>query len=165
MESVLMDVEIAGAKAALVPGAEHFGGAANWRRCEAGSMSERRTILFVEDEAFVREVACEVLRSVGYRVLIAKNAGEAQKIYDEEGAAIDLLLTDIVMPGETGRALAARLQARNPLLRVLLATGYGEQMTMPGEQWEQCLAKPFSSRELLRRVDELVGEPLLAAIS
>src|SRR5579863_10786088 len=115
MESAVMDdVGIGEAKAALVRGAEDFGGVVNWRRCETGSMRERRTILFVEDEAFVREVACEVLRSAGYRVLIAKNAGEAQKIYDEEGAAIDLLLTDIVMPGETGRALAARLQARNP---------------------------------------------------
>src|SRR5579863_6375946 len=85
-----------------------------WCRGAGEGTLAGETILFVEDEAFVREVTCEVLRSAGYRVLTAKNAGEAQKIYDEEGAAIDLLLTDIVMPGETGRALAARLQARNP---------------------------------------------------
>jgi CheY-like chemotaxis protein len=164
MESALIrDVEIAGEqKTALVPLID-FGSGAN-RGC-TGVLSERRTILLVEDEEFVREVACEVLRSAGYRVLTAKNAREAQKVYDDEAAAIDLLLTDVVMPGETGRSLASRLRAGNPLLRVLLATGYGEQMAVRGDGGEQCLAKPFSSRELLRRVKELVGEPLLAAIS
>lgn len=113
-----------------------------------------RTILLVEDETFVREVAGEVLRTAGYRVLTAKNAAEAMDIYNEAHCDIDLLLTDVILPGETGRALADRLRRENPLLPVLLATGYGDQMAR--ETGEECLAKPFASEELLRRVSELM---------
>lgn len=164
MESVLInDVDIGPEKPIFVRGAEDFGGEA----CGpfTGVCCERRTILLVEDETFVREVACEVLRSAGYKVLTAKNAEEAEKTYNAEEAAIDLLLTDVVMPGESGRSLAARLRAANPLLKVLLATGYGEQMAVRGEALGECLAKPFSTGELLRRVKESVDEPELAVIS
>ena len=81
------------------------------------------TILFVEDEAFVREMTCEVLRSAGYRVLTAKHAIEASQVYDRNRAEIKLLLTDVVLPGETGRTLAARLRRENPDLKVLFVTG------------------------------------------
>ena len=114
---------------------------------------ERRSILLVEDERFVREVASEVLRAAGYRVLTAKNATEAMQIYENE-FEIDLLLTDVVLPGETGRMLADRLHRENPRLPVLLATGYGEQMAR--EAGEECLAKPFSSGDLLQRVQRLM---------
>ena len=60
------------------------------------------TILFVEDEAFVREVTCEVLRSAGYRVLVANNAAEAAGIYDQRRGEVELLLSDVVLPGEMG---------------------------------------------------------------
>ena len=114
--------------------------------------SERRSILLVEDETFVREVASEVLRGAGYQVLTARNAAEAVQIY-EDGLEFDLLLTDVVLPGETGRMLADRLHRENPRLPVLLATGYGEQMA---EASEECLAKPFSSEVLLQRVRQLM---------
>jgi len=115
------------------------------------------SVLLVEDDAFVREVAAEVLRAAGYRVWVAANAIEAAKMHDEQNGCIDLLLSDMKLPGETGSALAKKLRMRNPRLRVLLATGYGELMEdhLDGDE---CLAKPFSSAELLRRVKEIMGE-------
>jgi CheY-like chemotaxis protein len=115
------------------------------------------TILFVEDEAFVREVVCEVLRSAGYCVLMAKNAVEAVRTYDEHRGRIDLLLTDMVLPGENGRALASRLRREDPQLKVLLVTGYSEQMGLLEATQLECLAKPFSTEVLLRRVWKLLG--------
>lgn len=114
------------------------------------------TILFVEDEAFVREVTCEVLRSAGYRVLTAKNAVEAARIYDRRRGGVELLLTDVILPGENGRALAGRLRRESPELKVLLVTGYAAQMGLREAEREECLAKPFSSQVLLQRVRQLL---------
>jgi two-component system, cell cycle sensor histidine kinase and response regulator CckA len=127
-----------------------------WCRGAGEERLERETILFVEDEAFVREVTCEVLQSAGYRVLTAKNAVEAECIYDARRGDVELLLTDVVLPGETGRALAGRLRRGNPGLRVLLVTGYAEQMGLQEAMPEECLAKPFSTEVLLRRVRQLL---------
>lgn len=118
--------------------------------------AEAETILFVEDEAFVRDVVCEVLRSAGYYVLMAKNAVEAVHTYDEHRGKIGLLLTDMVLPGETGRALACRLRREDPQLKVLLVSGYSEQMGVLEAIQVECLAKPFSTEVLLRRVRKLL---------
>lgn len=114
------------------------------------------TILFVEDEAFVRKVTCEVLRSAGYRVFPAKGAAEAVPIYDQRRDEVDLLLTDVVLPGETGRALASRLRRERPELPILFVTGYAEQMGPRESKSEECLAKPFSAEVLLRRVRHML---------
>jgi CheY-like chemotaxis protein len=115
------------------------------------------TILYVEDEGFVREVTREVLQAAGYYVLAAKDAAEAMALYREHCCGIDLLLTDVVLPGESGRALAARLKRQDERLKVILASGYGEQMANE-EISEQCLPKPFSREVLLQRVGELLGD-------
>lgn len=115
------------------------------------------TILFVEDEAFVREVTCEVLRSAGYRVLTVKNAAEAIREFDSKRGEVGLLLTDVVLPGENGRALARRLRQADPELRVLFVTGYAEQMGLSGTGYEECLAKPFSTGVLLQRVKQMIN--------
>jgi two-component system cell cycle sensor histidine kinase/response regulator CckA len=128
------------------------------------------TILLVEDDAFVRDVTGEVLRSAGYAVLTAKNAAEATGVYSARGGVVDLLLSDVVLPGENGRALARRLRRKNPELKVLLVTGYAEQMGLQGVQAPEeekekaqegdeveCLAKPFSTEVLLRRVRQILG--------
>ena len=81
------------------------------------------TILLVEDEQFVREVTSEVLRSAGYMVLVAKNAAEAIGVYERSRAGVGLLLTDVVLPGESGHALATRMRRDNPRLKVLFVTG------------------------------------------
>lgn len=124
----------------------------NEERCGTGD-----TILFVEDEVFVREVTREVLQEAGYRVLAAKSSAEASRIYEVGGAEVSLLLTDVVLPGESGRALARRLRQSDPDLPVLLISGYSEQMGLGGDGQEECLAKPFSSDVLLLRIKKLLG--------
>ncbi len=116
------------------------------------------TILFVEDEAFVRDVTCEVLRSAGYRVLAERNATEGIRTYDAHRGEVELLLTDVVLPGETGLALAGRLRREDPELKVLLVTGYAEQMGRREAKNEECLAKPFSTEALLRSVRRLLDD-------
>lgn len=115
------------------------------------------TILLVEDEGFVREVTGEVLVSAGYRVLTAINSSEAVAIYEKRRGEVDLLLTDVVLPGENGNALARILQRRNPSLVVLLMTGYGDQMAARETKYE-CLAKPFSGRVLIERVRQILDQ-------
>lgn len=123
----------------------------------------KEAILFVEDAPFVREVTSEVLRSHGYEVLAAKNADEAIRIYDQRCGEVDLLLTDIVLPGENGRILAQSLRKRNPRLKVLLVSGYADQM-MAQETGEECIAKPFNTAMLVNKIrqrlacKEFVGE-------
>jgi len=125
---------------------------------DEGAASFSGTILLVEDESFVREVTCEVLRAVGYQVLVAKNAADALDIYNERGSEVDLLLTDVILPGDTGRVLAARLRRANPRIKVLYVTGYAEQMGLRGTALEDCLAKPFSTDALLQSErDALAG--------
>lgn len=131
--------------------------ASGWcRGADEEMLAGAETILLVEDEAFVRDVTCKVLRSAGYRVLTAKNAAEAVRVYDARRGEVELLLTDVILPGETGRVLAGRLRRKDPELKVLLVTGYAEQMGRREAKPEECLAKPFSSAVLLRKVRQLL---------
>jgi CheY-like chemotaxis protein len=131
-----------------------------WDHDVIGSTIGRsETILFVEDEEFVRDVTAEVLRSAGYRVLAVGNASEALATYDQHAGEIDLLLTDVVLPGETGRGLARKLKLRNSILAVLLVTGYAEQMATDESECVECLAKPFSTGVLLQRIRKLLTDP------
>jgi two-component system cell cycle sensor histidine kinase/response regulator CckA len=125
---------------------------------EADPLRGTETILLVEDEAFVREVAREVLKAAGYRVLTAQSAAEASCVYDRCSGGIDLLLSDIVLPGEDGRSLANRLSSQNPDLQVLMVTGYAMQpgQSRPGRKDEEYLPKPFSSAILLRKVRQVL---------
>ena len=128
------------------------------------------TILYVEDESFVRDVTREVLRSAGYTVLAARNAVEALAAYGEHRGQVDLLLTDVILPGETGCVLASKLRLQNPRLAVLLVTGYAEQVAAhqvgpaagqaagQADGQTECMAKPFSTVVLLRKIRELLGE-------
>lgn len=116
------------------------------------------TILFVEDEAFVREVIGEVLRSAGYRVLTASSAAEAVSVFNACRGELQLLLTDVVLPGETGRVLAAKLLREKIGLKVLLVTGYTEEITGLDAKHEECLRKPFSTAVLLQRVRQLLDQ-------
>ena len=122
------------------------------------------TILLVEDEAFVREVTREILESEGYRVWTAGCAAEAQRIFDELGGGVDLLLTDVILPGESGRVLAARARRENVALKVLYVTGYPEQMGMRVSENGDCLAKPFSADALLDRVRRMLDSVDVSAM-
>jgi two-component system, cell cycle sensor histidine kinase and response regulator CckA len=115
------------------------------------------TILLVEDETFVRTAAIELLKAAHYNVIVAKNGEEAVDICRESLRAIDLLLTDLILPGMSGRVLAEQFSKIFPRGRVLLMTGYNEQLSVhPLPAGETCLAKPFSAADLLGRIREAV---------
>jgi two-component system, cell cycle sensor histidine kinase and response regulator CckA len=84
---------------------------------------EKPVILLVEDEPLVRKVTCEVLQSAGYRVLKAKNTAEAIHTFSRHGEEIDLLLTDVVMPGRSGRELARELRGICSDLKTIFTSG------------------------------------------
>lgn len=112
------------------------------------------SILVVEDDALVRESTIELLGSAGYEVFIAWNSEEALRVYGKHGSKIDLLLTDVVLPGRSGRELAETLQRRNPALKTLFMTGYPEQME--ASEKDLFLAKPFCGDQLLQVVKKLL---------
>jgi len=126
--------------------------ATEWYQTPVEPAAGAETILFVEDEAFVRDVTREVLRAAGYKVLAAQNAVDAVREYEQCCGSTDLLLTDVVLPGDSGRVLAGKLRKSNPELKILFVSGYAEQMGLRDGSDEECLAKPFSTGALLRRV-------------
>jgi CheY-like chemotaxis protein len=83
----------------------------------------QETILVVEDEAFVREAACDILEGEGYRVLRARNATEAVAAFHRQQGSVQLLLSDVVLPGQNGPALAKDLRAALPTLRAIFISG------------------------------------------
>jgi DNA-binding NtrC family response regulator len=125
-----------------------------------GQQSGSETILFVEDEAFVRRVAAEVLESAGYRVIVAASAAEALQACSNCSMPVDLLVADVVLPGMNGPKLAEHLEARHPSARILLMSGYPQQLALcelsGGNR--KYLAKPFSIRSLLRTVRDALDE-------
>jgi DNA-binding NtrC family response regulator len=128
-----------------------------------GDMDERgggETILLVEDEDFIRGAVRAALEAAGYRVVAAGTASEAKEAQGRFARAVDLLLTDVVMPGVSGRELAADLLGSIPGLRVLLMSGYAEQLNgsegWPGQM--QSLAKPFSVATLLTKVRGILDQ-------
>jgi len=128
---------------------------------EANEWSGPETILLVEDEAFVRNATAEILESAGYRLVIAATASEALAACRHCSWPVDLLLADIVMPGMSGRELAVELEDFYPHARVLLMSGYAEQLAWCGSSAcdKHYLAKPFSIPMLLRRVRQVLNKP------
>jgi PAS domain S-box-containing protein len=120
------------------------------------------TILLVEDEEQVRELARRVLERVGYTVLAAANAAAATAIADRHPGHIHLLVTDMLLPQLGGRELAARLSIHRPAIKVLYISGSSDgsiarlRMIEPGTGF---LEKPFSLDRLLRTVRQALGDP------
>jgi CheY-like chemotaxis protein len=127
---------------------------------ETTAWSGPETILLVEDEAFVRKVTAEVLESAGYRLVIAGSAVEALEASRGGTRPVDLLLADVVMPGMNGRELAAEFETLYPRARVLLMSGYAEQLALCASvpYDKKYLAKPFSVPVLLGRVREVLDK-------
>ena len=121
----------------------------------------RGTILLVEDEDFLLEVTSEILESAGYRVLKARNAAEATKLFRQFHSIVELLLTDVVLPGQNGRDLANQLRSISPELRIVFISGYPENAVTRsgiGEAEMSYLPKPFSSQSLTRKVKQALVE-------
>ena len=117
------------------------------------------TVLLTEDEQDVREIARQFLESGGYRVIEAKNGAEAIRLASEHRGEIQLLVTDMVMPGMTGQELAVRLQAEHPGLNVVFMSGYSEHAAtemVDADPSVRLLTKPFSRAAILRAVGEIL---------
>jgi signal transduction histidine kinase/CHASE3 domain sensor protein/CheY-like chemotaxis protein len=120
------------------------------------------TILLVEDEAAVREIAAAVLHGLGYRVLEAQDGDEALRVFGAHAAEVELLLTDVVLPGKVrGRELGERITAVRPDIKVLYMSGYTENSVVHHGRLDdgvQLLGKPFKREQLARKVADLLGE-------
>jgi DNA-binding response OmpR family regulator len=115
------------------------------------------TVLVVEDEEDVRELARDILEMNGYLVLEALDGADATRLAETHPGPIDLLITDVVMPGTSGPELARRLRAHRPGLRVLCMSGYPESADrrIEGEAgWNAWLQKPFTPAGLMAKVRE-----------
>jgi CheY-like chemotaxis protein len=118
--------------------------------------TNRKTILFVEDDPQVREVGILAIRGGGYEVLSADCASQAEKLWAQHAGKIDVLVTDMMIPNcSTGLELALRFRADNPSLPVIITSGFGPEIAgdqAPELQVLSYLRKPFKPDELLRIV-------------
>jgi CheY-like chemotaxis protein len=120
------------------------------------------TIMLVEDDDVVRNVACRVLKRAGFAVLEAENGVAAMELYEAVDYSIDLVLTDVVMPEMNGSELAERIRKVNPQAKILFMSGYTEDKVMrdkllaPGAAF---LEKPFTPDSLTRKAREVLDGP------
>jgi two-component system, cell cycle sensor histidine kinase and response regulator CckA len=119
------------------------------------------TILLVEDEDALREISSKLLKSMGYKVIAAASGTDAIRIAGEFTQPIDLLMTDVVMPGMNGRELAEVLAASHPQMKVLYVSGHTDDVMVhyailkPGVAF---LQKPFTRDGLAKKVQEVLGD-------
>ncbi|CAN0575678.1 unnamed protein product, partial [Laminaria digitata] len=119
------------------------------------------TILVVEDEEMVRVLAQRLLSLSGYHVLVARTGEEAIQLCESYTGAVDLLLTDVVMPGIDGAQLAAQLCAARPQLRVLFTSGYPDDVIANRgvlDEGIEFLPKPYSRATLSQKVREVLDQ-------
>jgi signal transduction histidine kinase len=124
-------------------------------------LAERqKTVLVVEDEREVRELACEFLKAAGYSVLTSEDGLEALETAKRLGKSIHVVLTDIVMPKMRGPALATQLRTLLPHVKIVYMTGYLGQNGESDEYLKDAffLQKPFSRESLVRQIDEALTD-------
>lgn len=121
---------------------------------------ERETILFVDDEPLVVTVVRKILERAGYRLVTAEGADEAETLFERHAEEIDLLVTDVVMPGRNGRELYECLRAKCPELPVVFVSGYVNDPllteTMHDAERQQLVEKPFRAARLLSVVERVL---------
>jgi CheY-like chemotaxis protein len=126
------------------------------------------SILVVEDEPDVRSYLAETLRDLNYRVLEAKDGAAALALFDARPFHIDLLLTDIVMPGMNGRQLADELHRRQAGLKVLFITGYSRNAIVHQGRLDpgvSLLQKPLTQVMLAAKIREILDKPKALAVA
>jgi CheY-like chemotaxis protein len=117
------------------------------------------TVLVVDDEPLLRALAVRTLTSLGYRCIEAADATEALRIVEQEKDGVDLVVTDVVMPGPSGGALGEQLAVLRPGLPVLYTSGFTDEdairrgLLAAGRPF---LQKPFAPNDLARRVREVI---------
>src|SRR5688500_17456418 len=118
------------------------------------------TILLVDDEQAVRSIVVKILRRANYNVLEAESGEAALRIAEAHAGKIDLLLSDMYMPGLRGPEVAQALAPKRPGVRVLFMSGYADQDSRSGVPVDaNFLNKPFSGQELAAKVEEVLKGP------
>ena len=128
----------------------------------AMDMSGEETVLLVEDQEEVRKYVVAILESYGYRVLEATDGDQASVIAQKHDGSIDLLLTDVIMPGMNGKDLADQIRRSRPKLKVIFMSGYPADMIARRGVLEQDVAylpKPFNPDSLATKVREVLSRP------
>ncbi|GFO55292.1 hypothetical protein GMSM_22990 [Geomonas sp. Red276] len=126
----------------------------------AGITGGNETVLVVEDEAGILQMATVLLKMLGYRVLTASSPDEALQVAAGHGGTIDLLMTDVIMPGMNGRALAEAVEACRPGVRILFMSGYAADFISPqgcGEGRGHFIQKPFNMGALAEKLREALA--------
>jgi two-component system, cell cycle sensor histidine kinase and response regulator CckA len=144
-----------------LPAAEEAVAGASQTMPGALPRSRGETVLLVEDEPSVRAVTAILLKGLGYRVLEAASAEEALPLVRPGQDKIDLLITDLIMPGKSGMELSDTLRSRDPGLKVLFQSGYaGEAVLRQGNLKSEIafLQKPFSVSALAWKVREVLDK-------
>jgi two-component system cell cycle sensor histidine kinase/response regulator CckA len=117
------------------------------------------TILVVEDDNTVREMIVDILTQCGYTVYVAKSGKETLSVWDKKSSEVDLLVTDVVMPGMSGNELARRLSQSKLNLKVLFMSGYSLSVVSQSEQNEReifFIQKPFNAMDLTLKIREVL---------
>ncbi len=121
------------------------------------------TILLVENEFALRELMRRFLEGSGYEILGARDGDEALALATAHPTPIDLLLTDVVMPGMSGFALASRVTQLRAETKVLYFSGYADDYDVIREglhdSGKPFLLKPFTQADLMRKIGEVLGQP------
>jgi CheY-like chemotaxis protein/two-component sensor histidine kinase len=124
------------------------------------SLQGTETVLLVEDEGFVRDVASSILKSFGYRVLTARCGEEALKIVNKmKNQSIDLMLTDVIMPGMSGTKLADKIKIKSPGIKIMFMSGYADEAIVHHGILDNeipFIKKPFNMRDLGKQVREVL---------
>ncbi len=126
----------------------------------AAETPSKETILLIDDEESVRAIVLKILRRAHYNVLEAANGEAALKIAETHPSKIDLVITDMFMPGLRGPEVAQKLALKRPGLRVLFMSGYADQDLRTGvPAGANFLNKPFSGTDLAKTVEAVLKGP------
>jgi CheY-like chemotaxis protein len=117
------------------------------------------TVLLIEDDRSLRDLLCEILEGAGYTVLVADGGAKALQIAEEYAGAIQLIVTDVIMPGLSGRQAAEKIKAARSEVEILFISGYTSEaiekhgVLAPGAKF---LSKPFTTEDLLRKIRDVL---------
>ena len=119
------------------------------------------TVLFVDDEDMIIEIAEDLFEQLGYKVLIARSGKEAIEIYEENKERIDIVILDMIMPDMSGGETYDRMKDINPKVKVLLSSGYsinGQATEILDRGCNGFIQKPFKMKELSQKLREILDE-------